>query len=227
MMYLRCLKTIALEIFVLVMYLASIALLITSCVKINWLKLDKLYLGICIAIMVITVAAVFTQISLIIFKTRGQKIFMIKYSIVRAAVVFCINLVELILLLIEFDKVNYPCRGSNYEYICESSEKDYYTGIIDSAQIKLAYATFIYGMCVGVSEIIISIILCRRYETLEPPFDPPQDKEKGNENGNEVVVSYQIANNNTKSKQIQQNNPTTENGFQLTTNLRLNKNEKK
>ena len=224
-MYLRCLKTIALEIFVMVMYLASIALLITSCVKINWLKLDKLYLGICIAIMVITVAAVFTQLSLIIFKKREQKIYMIKYGIVRAAVVFCINLMELILLLIEFDKVNYPCRGSNYEYICGSSDKDYYTGIIDSAQIKLTYATFIYGMWVGVSEIIISIILCRRYGKLEPPFDPPQDKENGN--GNEVVVSYQIANNNTKSKQIQQNNPTTENGFQLTTNMRLNINNKK
>ena len=78
-------------------------------------------------------------------------------------------------------------------------------------------------MCVGVAEIVISIILYRRYQALEPPFDPPQDEQ----NGNDVVVSYKIVNNNTKSKQIQQNNPTTENGFQLTSNGRFNKNEKK
>ena len=176
-MYLRCLKTLALEILVLVLYLASVALLITSCIKIKWKLLSKIYLGICIAIMFITVSAVFTQISLIVYKERDKKVFMIKYSIGRAVFVICINLVELILLLREFDNVNYPCKDKNYDYIC--LDKDYYTGIIDSAQIKLAYATFIYGMCVGVSEIIISIILCRRYETLEPPFDPPQDKENG------------------------------------------------
>ena len=148
---------------------------------------------------------------------------MIKYNIVRAVIVLCFNLVELILLLKEFDEVNYPCRDSNYEYNCRGLGKDYYTGIINSTQIKIAYSTFIYGMCVGVAEIVISIILYRRYQALEPPFDPPQDEQ----NGNDVVVSYKIVNNNTKSKQIQQNNPTTENGFQLTSNGRFNKNEKK
>ena len=63
----------------------------------------------------------------------------------------------------------------------------------------------------------------RRYQTLEPPFDPPQDKQ----NENDVVVSYNIANNTTKSNQNHQNNPSTENGFQLTTNGRLNINDKK
>ena len=217
----RCLKTLALEILVWVLYLASVALLITSFIKIKWKVLSKIYFGICIAIMVITVSAVFTQISLIVYKERDKKVFMIKYSIGRAVFVICINLVELILLLREFDNVNYPCKDKNYDYIC--LDKDYYTGIIDSAQIKLAYGTFIYGMFVGLAEILISCILMRRYQTLEPPFDPPQDKQ----NENDVVVSYNIANNTTKSKQNHQNNPSTENGFQLTTNGRLNINDKK
>ena len=57
-------------------------------------------------------------------------------------------------------------------------------------------------MFVGLAEILISLILMRRYQTLEPPFDPPQDKQ----NENDVVVSYNIANNTTKSKQNHQNN---------------------
>ena len=170
-MYLRCLKTLALEILVLVLYLASVALLITSCIKIKWKLLSKIYLGICIEIMFITVSAVFTQISLIVYKERDKKVFMIKYSIGRAVFVICINLVELILLLREFDNVNYPCKDKNYDYIC--LDKDYYTGIIDSVQIKIAYGTFIYGMFVGLAEILISLILMRRYQTLEPPFEPP------------------------------------------------------
>ena len=106
----RCLKTLALEILVLVLYLASVALLITSFIKIKWKVLSKIYFGICIAIMVITVSAVFKQISLIVYKERDKKVFMIKYSIGRAVFVICINLVELILLLREFDNVNYPCK---------------------------------------------------------------------------------------------------------------------
>ena len=110
-MYLRCLKTLALEILVLVLYLASVALLIiTSFIKIKWKVLSKIYFGIFIAIMFITVSAVFTQISLIVYKERDKKVFMIKYSIGRAVFVICINLVELILLLREFDNVNYPCK---------------------------------------------------------------------------------------------------------------------
>ena len=106
----RCLKTLALEILVWVLYLASVALLITSFIKIKWKVLSKIYFGICIAIMVITVSAVFTQISLIVYKERDKKVFMIKYSIGRAVFVICLNLVELILLLREFDNVNYPCK---------------------------------------------------------------------------------------------------------------------
>ena len=106
----RCLKTLALEILVLVLYLASVALLITSFIKIKWKVLSKIYFGICIVIMVITVSAVFTQISLIVYKERDKKVFMIKYSIGRAVFVICLNLVELILLLREFDNVNYPCK---------------------------------------------------------------------------------------------------------------------
>ena len=106
----HCLKTLALEILVLVLYLASVALLITSFIKIKWKVLSKIYFGICIAIMVITVSAVFTQISLIVYKERDKKVFMIKYSIGIAVFVICLNLVELILLLREFDNVNYPCK---------------------------------------------------------------------------------------------------------------------
>ena len=106
----HCLKTLALEILVLVLYLASVALLITSFIKIKWKVLSKIYFGICIVIMVITVSAVFTQISLIVYKERDKKVFMIKYSIGRAVFVICLNLVELILLLREFDNVNYPCK---------------------------------------------------------------------------------------------------------------------
>ena len=40
-----------------------------------------------------------------------------------------------------------------------------------------------------------------------------------------LVVNYKIFNNDTKSKQAQQNNHNTDNAFQLTSNIRLNKKE--
>ena len=116
MYFLRCLKTLALEISVLVLYLISVVLLIISCIKIKWKELYKQNFVFFIVIMVITIAALFTQLSLILYKKGENKIFMIKCSIGRAIVVIIVNVVELILLLKNIDRVNYPYRDTNKAY---------------------------------------------------------------------------------------------------------------
>ena len=211
-MYLRCLKTLVIEISVMVFYLIAIVFQILFCVKFKWKEFHVIYLILCIFIMFITVAALFTQLSLILCKTRENKVFMIKYSFCRGAVVIIVNLVELIIILLAIDSINYPCKDEIKYYTCKdlNLNKDYYAGIINSDQINLVYRTFIYGACAGVVEILISVILYRRYQTLEPPFNPPssQDEQNGQSGSNVVVTQTNTVNN------IQQN-------------LRTEKNEKK
>ena len=233
MYFLRCLKTLALEISVLVLYLISVVLLIISCIKIKWKELYKQNFVFFIVIMVITIAALFTQLALILYKNRENKIFMIKCSIGRAIVVIIVNVVELILLLKNIDRVNYPYRDTNkaYNYFYSINEiKDYNTGIISSAQINLVYGIFIYGAFVGVAEIVISIILLRRYKNFDYPFNPTEDEK----NGNDVVITQTKAYNNMNLDQNKQTNPSlpvgnntaTENNFHLQSNDRLNINKK-
>ena len=99
-----------------------------------------------------------------------------------------------------------------------------------NTEINIVFGTFIYGAFVGVSEIVISIILCRRYQNFDYPFNHPQDEK----NGNDVVVTQTIAYNNmnlNKNKQSNQyvpagNNTAKETNFHLPSNDRLNINKK-
>lgn len=172
-----------LEITSIVLHSISIILLLISLIIIPWKEIYTANLAFFIIMFLICIIGLIMLILLRVWRSndsikstkKGTGISLATAGIVIEVINYIICIIEEILILVSFSRVNYPCykyeRNSNYYYAyrristdvdCTGRYSDYYSGIIKNSSYIIVYLSFSYFEIALIFHIVIWVILKTR-----------------------------------------------------------------
>ena len=181
-------QTKTLEIASIVLHSISFILFLVCLIMNKWGKIYTINVVFFILMFLINICGLVFGILLKLWRDKGiikttkknTGINITNAAITLAVINYIICLIEEIIIIISFRKVNYPCYSYNDYYYyrrmssdvgCTNKYSDYYTGVIPDGPIIMTYFTLSYLEIALILKIIIWVILKQRVK-LE--LDGPQ-----------------------------------------------------
>ena len=183
-------QTKTLEITSIVFHSISFILLLVCLIMNKWREIYTINLVFFILMFLITICGLVFGILLKLWRDKGiikttkknTGTNITNAAITLAVINYIICIIEEIIIIISFRKVNYPCYSYNYNYYyyyrrmssdvdCKGEFSDYYTGVIPDGPIIMTYFTLSYLEIVLILKIVIWVILKQR---IKLELDGPQ-----------------------------------------------------
>ena len=172
-----------LEITSIILHSISIILLLIGLIIIPWKEIYTANLVFFIIMFLICIISLIMLILLRVWRSndsikstkKGTGISLATTGIVIEVINYIICIIEEILVLVSFSKVNYPCSNNErerYNYYsyrristdidCTDKFSDYYSGIINDSSYAIVYLSFSYFEIALIFHIVIWVILKQR-----------------------------------------------------------------